>query len=692
MTNFLPALLRKLLLDLRYSYWFVPSAMALAALGAAVLCEWLDRQGVTGWMPHVLFQTDAGAVRSVLGVIASAAIGAAGVMFSMTMVAVSFASSNFGPRLIGNFMQDRGVQVSLGVLLSTFVFSLTVLRGVQDGENGFAWLPALSLTVSLGLAFVSVGVMIFFVHHIPEIISLENVSAALGRRLQETIEALPQAGPGSAPAPAGRTETVALEATGYLQALDCDGLRKLAQENGWVLRLEIAPGDFAGPHVPVLTVGSEEPLGDRDRDRLRGCFATGTGRTEAQNPLFIAQQLVEIIARALSPGVNDPVTAMNCLNWLHAALHLLAARGPVDPAGAEGLCDPERLLGFTTVLETAHTDTRPYVAPDPMVSRHAHGLLCALRDRLAPGPRRAAVERQIATAGVTTSPLFEASSFIAARAGLLRRGLRASGKRSPGSMSGPQPSRRQPACSAERLASSLASQREAHREPHRHMGRDRIVRFRRGKGRAPRLMPPLHPALSEDSRQDGSRFHPADDIPRGRTAGTPGRSPKPQRIGEALRRDQAGRAARSSPCSGRGWSIRAAASWWNAESGPEPGATLSGRPWPCRPQRAQATFRIGGARSCPARPRSRRRSTIGALARAEPGLTEMPGAGPEIAAALVPAIGTGSSFGTGHAAAYRNGRQGPAGRGFEARQPAFARPLHSRARPLVEGCCHRRSI
>ncbi|WP_172331923.1 DUF2254 domain-containing protein [Mangrovicoccus sp. HB161399] len=396
MTKLLPALLRKLLIDLRYSYWFVPSAMALLALGAAALCEWLDRQGVTGWMPHVLFETDASAARSVLGVIAQSALGAAGVMFSMTMVAVSFASSNFGPRLIGNFMQDRGVQVSLGVLLSTFVFSLTILRGVQDGENGFAWLPALSLSVSLGLAFVSVGVLIYFVHHIPEIISLENVSAALGRRLLEAIDTLPEAGPGAAPCPAGRTETVSLEVNGYLQALDTDGLRTLAKEKGWALRLDCGPGDFVGPHVPVATVGSADKLTEAEIGKLRACFATGTGRTEAQNPLFIAQQLLEVLARALSPGVNDPVTAMNCLNWLHAALHLLAARGPVDPANAEGLCDPERLLGFTTVLDVAHTDSRPYVAGDPMVTRHAHRLLSSLRDSLAPGPRRAAVDRQIA--------------------------------------------------------------------------------------------------------------------------------------------------------------------------------------------------------------------------------------------------------------------------------------------------------
>ncbi|MBE3637855.1 DUF2254 domain-containing protein [Mangrovicoccus algicola] len=413
MTKLLPALLRKILLDLNHSYWFVPSAMVLLSLAAAVLCEFLDREGLTGWMFPALFMTDASAARSVLGVIAQSALGAAGVMFSMTMVAVSFASSNFGPRLIGNFMQDRGVQVSLGVLLSTFVFSLTILRGVQDGESGFAWMPALSLSVSLGLAFISVGVMIYFVHHIPEIISLENVSAALGRRLLNAIADAPAAGPAVPAAIAGRVEAVALEETGYLQALDAPGLRRIAQERGWSLRLERGPGDFVGPHEPVLQVGCREALTARDLDRLRACFAVGTGRTEAQNPLFIAQQLVEVLARALSPGVNDPVTAMNCLNWLHAALHRLARTAPLDPAGAEGLCDPADFLDFAAVLEVAHTDTRPYVATDPMVTRHAHHLLATLREALPAGPRRAAVDRQIAALVAEAARLRPENSEVA---------------------------------------------------------------------------------------------------------------------------------------------------------------------------------------------------------------------------------------------------------------------------------------
>ena len=394
MPRLIPAVLRKLALDLRASYWFVPGALTIGALLMAFLCEYLDRNGFTEALPKVMVQADAGAARSVLSVIASSAIGAAGVMFSMTMVAVSFASSNFGPRLIGNFMQDRGTQFSLGALLATFVFCLAILRAVQDGEDGFAWIPVLSLPVALLLAALSVGVMIYFVHHIPELISLENVSAALGRRLMRAIDDLPDLEPQTLPEMAGRTEIVALTETGYIQALDAQGLRKLAEARGWTLRLLSQPGDFVGPHVPVLRVGTTRPLDPAEIGHLRGRFAIGTGRTEAQNPLFIAQELVEIIARALSPGVNDPVTAMNCLSWLHAALHKLAARGPVDTLDGAGLCDAERALGFAAVLKAAHADTRPYLADDPMVIRHAHGLLSLLLKDLPQGPRRDLVAAQ----------------------------------------------------------------------------------------------------------------------------------------------------------------------------------------------------------------------------------------------------------------------------------------------------------
>jgi len=438
----IPVFLSKLAIDLRASYWFVPSGMTILSFGAALGSAWADRNGLTGWMPHLVFATDPAAAQSLIGVIAQAILGAAGVLFSMTMVAVSFASTNFGPRLLGNFMQDRGVQASLGVLLSTFVFCLTILRGMRQGGD----LPALSLTLAVALAFLSVAVMIYFVHHIPEIISLENLAARLGRKLLSEIGRLPEAGATETPGGDVLAEVSLVEA-GYLQSVDARRIARRAKRRHWQVEMLRGPGEFIAPHVPVIRLfetekGREitrkaeeavaalaakaaekakkaaekaakkgkpapaeaeaEPIDDPDALRvndedlaaLRGAFAVGNGRNEAQNPAFVAQQLAEIIAKALSPGINDPYTARTCLDWLHGALHALAEKGPVDTLEDGGAL--ERWLSFGLVLKLAHTDCRPYIAADQMVTEHALNLLSTLRDTLPAGPRRTLVEQQIA--------------------------------------------------------------------------------------------------------------------------------------------------------------------------------------------------------------------------------------------------------------------------------------------------------
>ncbi|MCA8884501.1 MAG: DUF2254 domain-containing protein [Rhodobacteraceae bacterium] len=386
------ALPRKIAQDLRASYWFTPASMVILALLAAVGTEQLDRWGVTAWVPRWYYGTTADAARSVLTVIASASIGAAGVMFSMTVVAVSFASTNFGPRLIRNFMQDRGVQVSLGTLLSTFVFALIILRGIRGGQEGAAMVPALSVTCALALALVSVAVMIYFVHHIPELISLENIAAALGCRLLQAIDEMPRAAHPTADGPddGEPVYAVRLDSAGFLQAVNCQGLADLADRSGMRLRIRKWPGDFVAPHMAVADLRGPEAPSDGLRADIADCFALGSSRTEAQNPLFIAKQLTEIIARALSPGVNDPFTAMTCLNWLHAALHRLAERGPVSPVDPDGL-DQSTPFSFVDMLAVAHEIPRAYLADDAATAVHAYGLLLDLIEALPPGPRRSVV-------------------------------------------------------------------------------------------------------------------------------------------------------------------------------------------------------------------------------------------------------------------------------------------------------------
>lgn len=374
------AFLRKMLQDIRASYWFVPSVMMLGALLLAMGTEALDRHPdyLPFSLPRTLLTTHADAVRSLLAVIAQSVIAVTGVMFSMTIVAVSFASANFGPRLIGNFMRDRGTQFSLGILIATFVYALMILRSVQNVDgSGASFVPMFSVLVALGLTLASVATMIYFIHRVPEMINLENLCQSLGCRLRDELirlrdfsKTFPQndmvQNAWITDVNEADAEAVALESTGYVQTVNLNQIKRLASKNDLHIDVLAMPGTFTHPHTPAFRIWAQKPLSNGLITELRACFATGTGKTEAQNVLFLAEQLVEIIARALSPGVNDPYTACTCLNWLHVSLQELAA------IKSEGVnLSPSRVhtptLTFTSLFDIAHGDSRAYILTDTLV-------------------------------------------------------------------------------------------------------------------------------------------------------------------------------------------------------------------------------------------------------------------------------------------------------------------------------------
>ncbi|MBY6200182.1 DUF2254 domain-containing protein [Maritalea mobilis] len=325
------ALILKTLSDMRASYWFVPSCLVLGAAALAGGMLWLDTHAaiLDTLMPSNMTDTQIDGARTVLSVIAQSVIGVAGVMFSITMVAVSFASGNFGPRLIGNFMRDRGNQWALGILIATFVYTLIILRSLQasvdGGVDGFV--PQLSLMLAMGLAMLSVFVVIFYVHHVPETINVSNIAAGLGRRFCVAMEATAH-DHGTAPPPPiarGEGEDITLHGVGYVQRLDLDVLDDIAKDRSLTMELLALPGGFAHAGNPVLRVSA--PVDDETRAALRSAFALGPAKTEDQNLIFLAEQQVEMLARALSPGMNDPHTAINCMNWMAAGLAAGAVKG-----------------------------------------------------------------------------------------------------------------------------------------------------------------------------------------------------------------------------------------------------------------------------------------------------------------------------------------------------------------------------
>lgn len=405
--------------DLKASYWAIPGAMILLALLLATLTRQADE--ALGWEAlegvGLLTVTTVDGARSVLSVIAGAAIGVAGTTFSITIVAVSYASGQFGPRLIGNFMRDRGNQLTLGVFIATHVFALTVLSSVsgeievaQASESGLdAFVPHLSVFVAMVFALASVGVLIYFIHHVPESIDVGRLTAEIGRSLRAAAGHLyPEGRAAPVPLPdvgnafegfvEGRTgQAVPARNDGYLQALDTARLAEIAEAEDLYLNLGLRPGDFATDHDRLMTV---YPAPERDRlsddviEKLHGAFAHGRQRTTQQNLLFHIDQLSEIIIKALSPGINDPFTAINAFQWLRAGISDLAKAEEGGAVLLEGGRVLTHRLTFGEVLAAAFDQTRPYVATDRNVALHTLGVLRAIEAACPDRERRAAIAQK----------------------------------------------------------------------------------------------------------------------------------------------------------------------------------------------------------------------------------------------------------------------------------------------------------
>ncbi len=306
-------------------FWAVPALLAAAGVVLAELA--LRHEPPDGWPRALAFAGDAAGARSLLGVIAGSAIGVAGTIFSITIAALSLTSGQMGPRLLRNFLRDAGNKRTLGLFLLTFAFCISLQRGMGAGVT--PGVPQLGLTMAVALALICTAALAWFVHHVASGINVETVIGLVQDELTAavhrlTVDGTPQAGLQLAePPPQGVPLRCA--ATGYLRAIDYDDLADWAARHKALLSVLVRPGDFLHPASRIAEV-MPATLAPEAAKAVRGAMTLGSRPAAAQDLEFAVRQLVEVAVRALSPGINDPFTAIAVLDRLGAALSGLAGR------------------------------------------------------------------------------------------------------------------------------------------------------------------------------------------------------------------------------------------------------------------------------------------------------------------------------------------------------------------------------
>ncbi|WP_047307469.1 DUF2254 domain-containing protein [Rhodopseudomonas palustris] len=314
------ARLRKLIDDLAESFWLLPALLVAFGVISAWALVGVDRDGIVpDWAEGWLYNGGATGARTLLGAVASSTISVAGTVFSITIAALSLAAGQMGPRLLRNFTRDRGNQVTLGIFLGTFCYALVVLRSVRMPDEG-AFIPHLAVSVGIALAFVCVATLVYFVGHMSGRINVDTVIGLVSEDVHNVMRTLATDDRQPAPPPPAfwhGAEPVEDERRGYLQQLDEDGLAEWACKHDTAIRMLVRPGDYVFPGTPIAMI---KPLRDGAAEAIRNATALSPQHTSSTDLLFAVRQLVEVGVRALSPGINDPHTAISVLDRLGSAL------------------------------------------------------------------------------------------------------------------------------------------------------------------------------------------------------------------------------------------------------------------------------------------------------------------------------------------------------------------------------------
>lgn len=375
----------------RSSYWFIPLLLVSVAIVLSYAMILLDGRLDRDWFDKLPWQVvnQADGARSLLATVAGSMITVAGVTFSMTLLLVSHASAQIGPRLLTGFMKDRGNQLTLGVFLATFVYCLLVLRSIRTSSPSDSDLPAfvphLSLSVGIAFALLSVFVLIYFIHHAPQKLNISNVVSDLGTELLGRLAKPYTATMDGCSARGCDTQqgaqllrqlplvknVTSQQRNSYLRVLDAQGLYTLACEHDIAVEVKVQPGQFSKNGDLLLVLYGNQGFEQSLCDEVQTLFSWGVERTPEQDVRYLVDQLNEIAGRALSPGINDQLTAMACIDQFEAAMAELGQRPEPTAYWLDGEGSIRLVLTAPTTLDiltSVLVPIRQYVAGDGLTT------------------------------------------------------------------------------------------------------------------------------------------------------------------------------------------------------------------------------------------------------------------------------------------------------------------------------------
>jgi uncharacterized membrane protein len=368
--------------------WFLPTVMVLGSVLLAIGTLWLDDRYSVEWGTGLglMYSSSIDGGRSLLSTIAGSMMTVTGVVFSVTIVTLSLTSSQYGPRLLRNFLKDRGNQFVLGTFLSTFTYCLVVLRTLQDSGIDSTG-PEISITVGALLALASLGVLIYFIHHISQAIQASSIFSGVGQELAASVDRLFPERIGNPPDQSIRTSAAEISDSemqilapraGYVRAINPKSVIDAAIRFDAIIEFEVRPGSYVYENGLVARAWAAKHVEASLTESVCKAFVLGNNRTPFQDIDFLISQLVQSAMLALSTGVNNSIVAIEAIDWIGASLARIAER---DLPDSNRYDDDGNLrvisshATFQSLLTTAFNSLRESAASNTLATLHLLGTL-----------------------------------------------------------------------------------------------------------------------------------------------------------------------------------------------------------------------------------------------------------------------------------------------------------------------------